>query len=211
MKRKNVLLSVVFLLGFLIVFAVFAEKLEAHRLYRFDIKVIRWVQSKIDRTNTRLMELFTFLGSPMVISILVVLSCVILYYKGRRREAKGIIITNAVGVEFNEVLKWIFRRKRPDIHRLITAHGYSFPSGHSMGSVMFYGTLSYFACQGTRSIFYKVLTCIASMFMILMTGISRIYLGVHYPSDVFAGFAAGGAWLSVSLAGLRSIMQRRRH
>lgn len=209
MKRKNVLLSVVFLLGFLIAFAVFAEKLEAHRLYRFDIKVIRWIQSKIDRTNTRLMELFTFLGSPMVVSILVVLSSVILYYKGRRREAKGIIIINAVGVGFNEVLKWIFRRKRPDIHRLITAHGYSFPSGHSMESVMFYGTLSYFACQGTRSIFYKALTYIASMFMILMTGISRIYLGVHYPSDVFAGFAAGGAWLSASLAGLRSIMQRR--
>jgi len=203
-EKKNVLLSGVFFVGFLITFAIFAEKLELHKLYRFDIKVIRWIQSKIDSPNTRLMKLFTFLGSPMVVSILVMFTVVLLYWKGRRREAVGMFIANAAGAGLNETLKYLFHRRRPDIHRLTAAHGYSFPSGHSMGSVMFYGTLGYFVCRWTRSIFIKIFTCIASAFMILMTGVSRIYLGVHYPSDVIAGFTAGGAWLSVCLTGLHS-------
>lgn len=208
-EKKNVLLAGLCLLAFLITFSVFAEKLVAHKLYRFDIKVIRWIQSKIDNPNTRRMEVFTFLGSPTVVSILVVCSVILLWWKGRRREAAGMFIANAAGAGFNEILKYVFHRRRPDIHRLITARGYSFPSGHSMGSVMFYGTLSYFICRWTRSLFCKMLTWIAGVFMILMTGISRIYLGVHYPSDVIAGFTAGGAWLSVCLAGLHAIVPRR--
>jgi len=208
-KKKNLFSSGIFIIAFLITFIVFVEKLELHKLVGFDMKIIRRVQERIDNPNTRLMKLFTFLGSPLVISILVVLSVVFLYSKGRRREATGMLIANMAGAGFNEGLKHILRRQRPVIHRLISARGYSLPSGHAMGSVMFYGTLSYLICKQVKGIFYKMLTCAASLFMVFMTGISRIYLGVHYPSDVISGYAAGSAWLSASIKGFNAMLPRR--
>ncbi len=208
-EKKHVILSGIFLVMFLMTFSIFAEKLVAHKLDRFDIKVIRWVQSRIDPPNTRFMELLTFIGSPLVIAILVVFSVVLLFRRGTNRAALAMLIANATGAGFNETLKWLFRRKRPDIHRLITAHGYSFPSGHSMGAVVFYGMISYFVSLFMKSTFYKVFTYIASTLIVLMTGISRIYLGVHYPSDVIAGFTEGCAWLIVCFTGLHFIVQRR--
>jgi len=208
-KRKNLLSSGIFLISFLITFTVFVEKLKLHKLLGFDMKIIRGVQNQIDHSNTRLMKLFTFLGSPAVISVLVAFSVLCLYRYGKKREAMGMFMANAAGAGFNEGLKYIFRRRRPDIHRLISAHGYSFPSGHSMGSVMLYGTLSYFICRQTTSLLLKIFTCAVSVFMVSMTGVSRIYLGVHYPSDVFSGYAAGGAWLSASVKGLNAVLHKR--
>ncbi|MFB5192600.1 phosphatase PAP2 family protein [Alicyclobacillus fastidiosus] len=209
-KTRSLFSSVVFLLSFLATFAIFVEKLELHKLLGFDMKIIRLVQSRIDRPNTRLMKWFTFLGSPLPVSIFVAFATFVLLVKGRRREAASILVANAAGVGFNEVLKSIFRRRRPDIHRLVLERGYSFPSGHSMGSVIFYGTITYFICRGIRNALLKAVTCVVGMFMVFMTGISRIYLGVHYPSDVVSGYAAGGAWLSASIKGFNAILGKQK-
>jgi membrane-associated phospholipid phosphatase len=208
--KKYVVLSGILLVFFMITFSIFAEELVAHKLKRFDIAVTRWIQMKIDPLNTRIMELLTFFGSPLVVTVLVVVSSVLLYRRGKSRSAAAMSIANGAGAGFNEILKLIFRRKRPDIHRLITARGYSFPSGHSMGSVVFYGMISYFVSRFTNSKFLKAFTYIASSLVVLMTGISRIYLGVHYPSDVIAGFLAGCTWLIACFSGLHFVMERRR-
>lgn len=207
--KKNFLSSGMFLILFLITFVVFVEKLELHKLLGFDTAVIRIVQKRIDHSNTRIMKLFTFLGSPAVVSVFVAFSAIALYRTKKKREAVCMVIANAAGAGFNEGLKYIFRRRRPDIHRLVPVHGYSFPSGHSMGSVMFYGTVSYLLCRQMKSGFYKILTCIVSAFMVFMTGVSRIYLGVHYPSDVISGYAAAGTWLSAFIKGFNSTLPRR--
>lgn len=208
-KKKDLFSSGLFLISFLIAFAVFVEKLELHKLLGFDMKIIRAVQRRIDDPNTRLMKQFTLLGSPIVMSVFVAFSVISLYRFGKRREAAGMLIANVAGVGFNEGLKYVFRRRRPDIHRLIPVHGYSFPSGHSMGSVIFYGMLSYFICRKIESTLVRMFVCTISSFMVLMTGISRIYLGVHYPSDVISGYAAAGAWLSASIKGFNSILPKR--
>jgi len=207
-QRKNLLSSGLFIVSFLIIFAIFVETLELHRLLRFDTRIINVVQRRIDNPNTRLMKFFTSLGSPMVVSALVAFTAIFLYRKGQKREAAGMIIANAAGAGFNESLKYVFRRKRPDIHRLVPAHGYSFPSGHSMGSVMFYGTVCYFICRQMTHLFLKTVICVAGGFMVFVTGISRIYLGVHYPSDVVSGYAAAGAWLSASIKGCNAFLSR---
>ncbi|GMA59587.1 phosphatase PAP2 family protein [Alicyclobacillus fastidiosus] len=209
-RRKNLFSSGVFLISFLISFAIFVDKLELHKLLGFDMKIIRVVQARIDRSNTRLMKWFTFLGSPFSVSMLVLFSTIVLYFKGRRREAASLLVANAAGVGFNEVLKFIFRRRRPDIHRLVVEHGYSFPSGHSMGSVIYYGSITYFICRSIQNSFCKVLTSAVGMFMVFMTGMSRIYLGVHYPSDVVSGYAAGGAWLSASIKGFNAVLPKQK-
>ncbi|WAH35891.1 phosphatase PAP2 family protein [Alicyclobacillus dauci] len=205
-QKKKLLSSGLFIISFLITFALFVEKLELHRLLGFDTRIINVVQRKIDAPNTRLMKFFTFLGSPISISVLVMLVAMTFCRKGQIREATCMIIANAAGAGFNEGLKYIFRRQRPDIHRLVPAHGYSFPSGHSMGSVMFYGTLCYFICRQLTNGLLKILLCTASGLMIMITGVSRIYLGVHYPSDVVSGYAAAGAWLSASIKGFNAFL-----
>ncbi len=209
-QKRHLLTSVFVILSFLMAFAVFVERLEVHRLMGFDGRIIRLVQRKIDNPLTEFMKFFTFLGSPPVVATFVALTAGLLYRNGHRREALGMVMANAAGAGFNEGLKYMFRRQRPDIHRLVPVHGYSFPSGHSMGSVMFYGTLFYFLFRRASNWLLKAIALVASTFMVLVTGMSRIYLGVHYPSDVISGYAAAGAWLSASMKGFRAFSMDER-
>ncbi|KPV45379.1 hypothetical protein AN477_02165 [Alicyclobacillus ferrooxydans] len=194
------------MVSFLITFAIFIERLELHRLIGFDARITHVVRRKIDHPITRFMKFFTFLGSPAVVSAFVALTASVLYRMGRKRDAAAMIAANAMGAGFNEGLKYMFRRKRPDIHRLVPAHGYSFPSGHSMGSVMFYGTICYFFCRQVSSVLWRIIAFLVSAVMVIITGTSRIYLGVHYPSDVLSGYAAAGAWLSASIKGFHAFL-----
>ncbi|HEX6922907.1 MAG TPA: phosphatase PAP2 family protein, partial [Bacillales bacterium] len=100
----------------------------------------------------------------------------------------------------------IFQRQRPEIHRLIEVTGYSFPSGHAMGSFVFYGMLGYFFILFLKSEYLKAGSTLLMAGLIFMIGFSRVYLGVHYPSDVLAGFAAGGAWLTICIIGLKVVV-----
>jgi undecaprenyl-diphosphatase len=103
------------------------------------------------------------------------------------------------------LLKQIFGRQRPDIPLLREAHGLSFPSGHALMSVTFYGLLIYLVWEYVSHRFLKWLLMVLLVLLILMIGFTRIYLRVHYPSDVFAGFAMGFVWLVISLFVLRRI------
>ena len=110
---------------------------------------------------------------------------------------------------FNTLLKWIFHRARPTIHPIIQETGYSFPSGHSMVSFVMYGMLTYFLVLFFVKRSAKIITIIFFSVLVLFIGLSRIYLGVHYPSDVIAGFSAGGTWLVICLIFLIIILEFR--
>lgn len=149
---------------------------------------------------TELMKLFTFFGSTTAIVAGVVIVSVIMFFCKHKWEPLFLMASSGLGALFNPLLKWLFQRQRPDVHRLIEETGYSFPSGHSMGSFIFYGMLAYFLFFFFKSRIMKTINVIFLFFFIMMIGTSRIYLGVHYPSDVLAGFAAGGAWLTICIA-----------
>ena len=93
-----------------------------------------------------------------------------------------------LSVGFNQVLKHIICRARPDHLRLVTENGFSYPSGHSMISVFLYGTLMYMLINKTDNKKLKVFYAIIFPIFIFLIGLSRIYVGVHYPSDVLGGF-----------------------
>ncbi|UOK59735.1 phosphatase PAP2 family protein [Bacillus sp. OVS6] len=97
----------------------------------------------------------------------------------------------------------MFKRDRPTFNPLITESGYSFPSGHSMVSFSFLGILAYLLTLMVKKKSLKVLIMALFFFIVFLIGFSRIYLGVHYPSDVIAGFAAGGAWLVICIVALK--------
>ena len=94
------------------------------------------------------------------------------------------------------ILKHLNQRPRPFDNPLISLFDYSFPSGHAMTSFVFYFTISYFVYHFTKNKLITFITFVASVILISLIGISRIYLGVHYPSDVIAGYLGGLCWFS---------------
>lgn len=100
----------------------------------------------------------------------------------------------------NQLFKFLFQRPRPTVEHLVIQGGYSFPSGHSMGSVIIYGALVFLIVRFSGNRRLKWLSFSLASMLILLIGLSRIYLGVHFPSDVIGGFSLGAAWLSGCIA-----------
>lgn len=209
-NKKFLFISIALLSLFTFVFAILANELSEQELDQFDLPIISWVQSFIHPQLTSLMKLFTWIGSGGAIVLILVLSIFIMVRNKKRWEALFLFIAISGGTVFNQLLKWIYKRERPEIHRLIEETNYSFPSGHSMASFIFYGMLGYFLFLFVQTKWGKIGIITMTSILILIIGLSRVYLGVHYPSDVLAGFAAGGAWLTICLIGLHIIVERRK-
>jgi undecaprenyl-diphosphatase len=107
------------------------------------------------------------------------------------------------------LLKQLFQRARPDLHRLIEIGGYSFPSGHATNAITVYGILSFLLWNHIATRRGRILLLFSSTFIIFSIGFSRIYLGVHYPSDVIAGYFVGGFWLIVAIWTYQFVMEKK--
>lgn len=141
---------------------------------------------------TNLFKIITFLGSPIAFISICILSFI---FMKNKKIPTYISINLAICGTFNYILKNIVRRNRPIGYRLVEESGFSFPSGHSMASMAFYGLIIYFIFKFVKN--KKIKTCLIIVLSMLITliGISRIYLGVHYPSDVLAGFMISISYL----------------
>ena len=167
--------------------------------------------SKIASPNlTIIMKLFSYLASSWV---LIIISAIVYFflkfYKKKTLYANIIIINVVVSTFLDGLFKVMFHRGRPDILRLVTASGYSFPSGHSMIGLAFYGLLLYLLFRSVSSKVKKFWITFGFVGLIIAIGVSRIYLGVHYASDVLAGFSFGIAWLAVVIAFLKRYEAKR--
>ena len=110
----------------------------------------------------------------------------------------------------NHLLKGLFARPRPFFeHPLLVETSYSFPSGHAMESFVLYGMLAYFAVLALESWRARTAVVFGAALLVLLIGFSRMYLGVHYFSDVVAGYAAGGVWLSTLITGAETIRRSK--
>lgn len=178
-------------------------------LYAFDSFVIEKIQSLITPKLTSVMLFFTFFASTWSLLTLTVISIGIMLWQHKRWEALFLLLALGGGMAFNLLLKWLYHRERPSIHRLVEESGYSFPSGHSMAAFLFLGMMAMLLTLFVVSRAAKAVIILAAVVLILLVGISRIYLGVHYPSDVLAGFAAGGVWLVMCLLGLKIVVETR--
>ena len=111
----------------------------------------------------------------------------------------------------NQLLKGLFERPRPYFeHPLLIEPSYPFPSGHAMESFVVYGMLVYFAVLALRSWKARVAVVCGAALLVVLIGFSRMYLGVHYFSDVLAGYAAGGVWLSALITGVETIRRSKK-
>ena len=114
------------------------------------------------------------------------------------KKNRWFITIDLVGVTLvNQVIKHIIRRPRPNVLRLVEESGYSFPSGHSMVSMAFYGIIIYLVYKNVSNKYLKWILIILLSLLILSIGFSRIYVGVHYFTDVAGGFLLGLAYLII--------------
>lgn len=143
---------------------------------------------------TPIMESFSALATP--VTLLVLLLAVAAFAPGRR-PGWCCAVNLGLVVLLNQVMKFIIQRPRPEGFRLVDVSGYSFPSGHSMVSMAFFGLLAWFVWKYEKDKRMRNLLCLAFAGVICMVGLSRVYLGVHYATDVLAGFAVSLIWLAL--------------
>ncbi len=153
---------------------------------------------------TIFMHIITNLGGAYALIAISVLSIVILKNK---KIGYSISINLIIITALNFVFKNIIQRPRPEGYRLIDESGYSFPSGHSMVSTAFYGLIIYIIWKNVKNKAIKYTSCTLLTILVILIGISRIYLGVHYASDVLGGFLISIAYLIVFVTVTKSILQ----
>lgn len=138
---------------------------------------------------TNFMKVITKFSDTISIIILAVILTSLFLYKWKDKNiAKIIPCSIAMVASINQLLKFIFQRERPNGYRLIEMTGYSFPSGHAMISMAFYGLLIYIIQKKVKNKPLRLILIIINIAIIILVGISRIYLGVHYLSDVITGY-----------------------
>lgn len=178
-------------------FAAVALLLEGTPLTRFDARTIAAVQGAETPTLTTVMTVFTWIGTGWPLIVLTAAVGFFLYAAlGHRGEVALLIAAVGGSALLNAALKPVFERERPMIYRLAEAPGFSFPSGHSMMAVGLYGALAFILWRHLPGRVGRASLIAGALLFVLGIGVSRVYLGVHYPSDVLAGYLASGAWLA---------------
>lgn len=181
------------------------------KLMRFDLAVIDFIQGLESPGLTSFAKTVTTIGSSKVVIPLVLGTAAVLFVVLKHRKELLLLIGGMLGSTLlNELLKRLYERARPDIHRIIEETGYSFPSGHSMASFTFYGLLAYLLWRHMPSKRWRGVLIAFSVLMIVCIGTSRVYLGVHYPSDVLGGYWVSACWLAVCVKLFRRLAHVRR-
>ena len=192
-KIKNIIIkNLKWLVAFIcvIVFLMFAEDVFTKEIMLVDITGYDFISKYIISENlTPIVKFITNLGGTIFLISLTILLLIIFLFKFKNKKIGFAIVINIINSALlNMILKNILQRPRPEEFRIISVTGYSFPSGHSMNSMAFYGFLIYLIYIKIENKYIKwALISILSV-LIILVGISRIYLGVHYTSDVLAGF-----------------------
>jgi undecaprenyl-diphosphatase len=151
--------------------------------------------------GSRLFYLITQLGSVLFLFPAFLLMCYWLWTQQRKKDIPIYAIAVGGGVLINLILKSLFGRVRPDFTNAFYHEiGYSFPSGHSMMSMIFYGMTVFLLLQSIKSFSVKTAVLVGGAAIILLVGFSRLTLGVHFLSDVVGGWTAGSIWLITCIA-----------
>ncbi len=197
----------------LLAFLFIAKMIFKEKKEDFDLNAFRFLRSQISDINTDVMNVFSFLGSHnFLIPANLILIAYFLFIKKHRWYSIKVPVVAISSLVLMVCLKNFFQRDRPLTPLFEAARGYSFPSGHATMSITFYGLLIFLVWLNIKNVWLKWLFTILLALLIAFIGISRVYLRVHYTSDVLAGFSIGLMWLLLSLwiLGKLEIYSRRK-
>lgn len=179
-----------------VLFLELAEDVWEQEKFTFDHVIMDYFESIESGALTVTLRLITETGSVWWITAASVLTVLFLWLK--KRDVLGVvffILANVGGGLFIFVLKYFFQRERPTLAPEYDGNGYSFPSGHALGSFILYGFIIYLIGREKRFFKTRMLAIFLLSILIISVGLSRVYLQVHYPSDIMAGYAVGLIWL----------------
>ena len=211
-RREGARLSrgFLFCLAGVIAFAQLADEMGEGDTAGFDAFVRDGVHSFNTPLLTQLAVFFSFIGDWPFLTILGIAIFAFLLYIKWKREALIFLITNAGELVLNVSLKAFYQRARPEaLVDYSLPPSYSFPSGHALGSFCFFGVLAWLMASNVDTSGRKWMIYLSAALLILAIGLSRIYLGVHYPSDVVAGYVVGGVWTLTVVLSDRSMIRNR--
>jgi len=170
----------------------------------YDAGVSRWLLSLATEDSSQFFYMITLLGSPWFIFIASLLMSGWLAWRKQWLQLSALIFSLGGGTLLNELLKNIFLRPRPDFPNVFYHEiGYGFPSGHAMLSVLFYGMTAYLIASQGFSWKTQIRLVVTAFTISVLIGFSRIFLGVHFLTDVLGGWAAGVVWLTVCVMSLK--------
>jgi undecaprenyl-diphosphatase len=187
-------------------FAKFASHVSSGSTQAFDDSVLRWMAAHRSPALEPVVLEITFLGTGTVVFMIVAVSAMFLWLTKHRYSSALLLIATIGGILLNNLLKMGFGRPRPQLFDWGThVVSWSFPSGHAMSSAVVYGTVAYLAARLQKKHWHRVVTMLVAVVLIALIGFTRLYLGVHYPSDVIAGVIIGLAWAAFCMATLEAI------
>ena len=197
---QKISLSVLLMIGVFILclwgLFIVADMIFEEKDFSFDEKVFVAIKPWISPLNTSIIQVITFIGSQnFLLPANLLLIAYYLFFKRNKTRAYKIATISITSVAVMFLMKFFLQRERPLVPLIAKVHGYSFPSGHTFTSVTFYGIIAYIIYKNVKSTFLKWTLIVACILLILLVGFSRVYLRLHYASDVIAAFCLGLIWL----------------
>lgn len=184
------------------VVAEISDEVLEQEAFAFDQTILLWIHSWANPVLDRLMQIITRLNDPDVVSVIAAVALILLLWRRCYPEAKTFVINCAGGVILSYGLKSVFGKVRPDLWQsAIEEVSFSYPSGHALGSTVLYGFLAYLFA--TRFPHLSLLFYFIAIILIGAIGISRLYLGVHWPTDIIGGYGIGFLWLTFCITMLK--------
>jgi membrane-associated phospholipid phosphatase len=199
-KKFSVALIILLLtlLAVVVVFVVITQEIVLENENGFDTSILSLVAKYHNAQATTFMHSITFFGSRLFLLPAYIVIVISLLLSKRTKDSIGIAAVALCGAGILMLLKNIFRRARPSDALAQKISSFSYPSGHSFSAFTFAGILMYITWRSKLQVVYKWIITISLFLFALLISFSRIYLHVHYPSDVLAGFCVSLLWLSLS-------------
>lgn len=186
------------------------EVVEAEEITLLDDWLARWFNARATPAFTQAMMYVTHAHNTAGMLIMTTALGIYFYLRKAQYWLLALLLSVPGGMLLNVILKHVFQRARPSLENpLLTLTTYSFPSGHTVAATLFYGLIAaYLVCQSSR---WKTrfLIVLGACVMVGLVGLSRMYLGVHYLTDVLAAIAEGCGWLAICITGVSTLRRRR--
>ncbi|AST91942.1 phosphatase PAP2 family protein [Sutcliffiella cohnii] len=190
-------------------FIFLANTYDSNIVEKMDIQTIKYIQGLEHPNITSVMKFFSYIGDTIRVIIISIIILFVLYKVFHQRVELILYIIVLIGsTTINVLLKNFFHRERPNFYRMLIEEGYSFPSGHSMAALSLYGIISFLLWRHIPKHSGRILLVCISAFFILIIGVSRIYLGVHFPSDIMGAYLVSGSWLTFTIWGFINVKER---
>lgn len=186
-------------------FAELGEYVREGGTQKFDVAVLQWIGQHHTPLLTSAAVELTYLGTGTVVLMVVGVAALFLWHTEHKHSARLLLAAVAGNILLNGALKLVFHRPRPEVFAWETiAVSSSFPSGHAMSATVCYGTVAYLVARLQKHHWSRALTLTGAVILIFLICVTRLYLGVHYPSDVLAGMLVGLAWAAFCMATLEA-------